>query len=141
MTQSWTVHPVISHDDWEAYALLDENGIGFLIGERHEVQSAINALIAALDGILAEPIKEDDESLGTRWLSISEACHEAHAYDPDAYPLDSNLAYRIRQAARRGALTGAYQGPSNRWKFQARRFRHWLAKEKAHRPGPPLREL
>lgn len=133
----WTVHPVVTDDNWRAYALLDSDGYGFLLGENWQMADALAALRAAVEhGVMAEPIHDDAEELGTRWLSIAEACQEAHAYDPDEYPLDDNLSYRIRQAARRGTISGTAQGPSGRWKFQARRFRHWLVNNDAHQPGP-----
>lgn len=133
----WTVHPVESSDGWQAYALLDDDGFGFLLGEDWQAADALAALQAAVvGGKFAEPIPEDAEELGHKWLSISEAALAAHDYDPDEYPLDDNLQPRIRQAARRGTLGGAAQDPTGRWKFQARRFRHWLVNDAAHQRGP-----
>lgn len=138
--RGWTVHPVTTADGWQAFALLDSDGYGFLLGEDWQMAGALEALRAAVeDGVLAEPIPEDAEELGTKWLSISEACLEAHNYDPDEYPLDENLAPRIRQAARRGRLSGD-QGPTGRWKFQARRFRWWLVNDDAHQSGPTAQQ-
>lgn len=129
---AWTLHPVIpvSRDDaWRPYAVLDPDGYGFLVGEAWQVAELAEALRLFLErGLMSHPIAEDAEELGTRWLTISEAMAEAHAFDPDEYPLNDNLAARIRQAARRGTIGGVVQDNTGRYKFQARRFRHWLVK-------------
>lgn len=128
----WTLHPVIPagrDDPWRPYALLDPDGYGHLLGEKWQVVEAAEAIRVFLErGLMSEPIAEDDEALGTRWLTIQEAMEEANRFDPEEYKLDENLANRIRMAARRGAIGGVAQDPSNRYKFQARRFRYWLVK-------------
>lgn len=127
----WTLHPVTPvwrDDPWRPFALLDPDGAGFLLGERWQVAEVVEALQLFLQrGLLSEPIGEDDEALGHKWLSIAEAVAEAHAYDPDEYPLGGTTSSRIRQAARRGSIGGAVQN-GGRWKFQGRRFRSWLVK-------------
>lgn len=126
----WTLHPLIPagrDDPWRPFGLLDPDGYGHLIGEKWQVLEAYEVLKLFLErGLMSEPIAEDDEALGTRWLTIQEAMEEAHRFDPDEYKLDENLANRIRMAARRGTIGGVVQDSSNRYKFQARRFRYWL---------------
>lgn len=128
----WTLHPVTPanrDDSWRAFALLDPDGYALLIGERWQVAEVIGVLRLFLErGLLSEPIPEDAEELGHKWLTIAEAVTEAHTYDPAEYPIGEVTAARIRQAARRGTIGGAVQNGGGRWKFQARRFRYWLVK-------------
>lgn len=128
----WTLHPVVPawrDDPWRPYALANHDGHAFLLGEKWQVVEAVEALrIFLKDGLLSEPMREDDEALGVKWLSIAEAVAEAHIFDPDEYQANETTAARIRQAARRGAIGGAVQNGGGRWKFQSRRFRHWLVK-------------
>ena len=128
----WTLHPAVPvwrDDPWRPYALLSPEGHGFLIGEKWQLVEAVEAIRLFIErGLLSEPIREDDEALGHKWLSISEAVAEANAYDPAEYPLGETTAARIRQAARRETIGGAVQDGGGRWKFQNRRFRHWLIK-------------
>jgi hypothetical protein len=132
---TWTIHPVKErHPDpdrpWEPFAILDSGEFGYLLGERWQVAELVTVLQAFLErGEMSEAIDDDDEALGTRWLTISEAVEEANAFDPDKYPLDGSTDYRIRQAARRGDWLEngrAKQDSGGRWKFHARRFRGWL---------------
>jgi len=132
---TWTIHPIRErHPDpdhpWQPYALLDSDGFGYILGERWQVEELLPVLKAFLDdGVVDEPIDDDDEALGTRWLTISEAVEEAHAFDSEKYTLTESTDYRIRQAARRGNWLEngkAKQDSSGRWKFHARRFRGWL---------------
>lgn len=131
---TWTIHPVEvrqpEDDNWQPCALLDADGFGFLLGERWQVEELLPVLQAFLErGETAEPIDEYDEALGERWFTINEACNQAHEFDPDKYPLDDNLSYRIRQVARRGNWIErgiARQTGTGTWLFHNRRFRHWL---------------
>lgn len=124
---NWTIHPVVSDDDgWEAVAALDEGGHGFLIGERWQAEELYHCLAAYLErGEAAEPLAENDEALGSKWLTINEAMIEAHNYDPAEYPLETKTAERIRRAAQRGSLAHK-KTESGRYKFPATRFRGWL---------------
>lgn len=126
----WAVHPVKTDAGLPVmYALVSSDGHGLLLGERWQVEQAVAVLQRFLaTGQTAAPIM--DEALGQFWLTISEACEMAHEHDPQEFPLDESLQFRIRQAARRGSLRGAQQTPSGRWKFQPRLFRHWLESDR-----------
>lgn len=135
----WTIHPTIDYDVPSGmYALLDSDGYGYLLGERYQVFEAWQRLGQFLfEGVEDEPIPDDAEELGHKWLSISEAAHEAVLYDPVAFGsvTRENLHDRIRRQAQRSPRTiGASHTPTGRWKFQARRFRGWLART-AERKG------
>ena len=101
-----------------------------MLGERWQVEELLPVLMAFLEhGEMDGPIDDDDEALGTKWLTISEAVEAAHAFDAVKYPIGESTDYRIRQAARRGNWLEngkAKQDSSGRWKFHARRFRGWL---------------
>lgn len=141
----WTLHPVIvpdRDDTWRAFALLDPDGYGTLIGEAWQVADALDALRTFMEtGLLSEPVREDDEALGTRWLSTSEAAALAHQYDPERYPNVEHASQAIRQAARRGSLKGFVQTGTNRYKFQERRLRYWLSRGEAVGAGADQGEL
>lgn len=132
----WTLRPVITDEPgWRPFALLDGDGDGFMLGEAWQVAEAAAALRLFLErGLLSEPLREDDDAFGaSRWLSIHEAMEAAHAHDPDEYPLDDNLAARIRAAARRGTILGRVVG--RRWQFHARHFRAWLMRHEPAQRG------
>lgn len=126
----WSLHPVRVGNGERQYALLDNRAnMGYLLGDFAALANAAEALLIFLGrGLLGEPLADDDERLGVRWLTIAEAMAEATAYDLDEYPPGENLAQRIRQAARRGTIGGVAQDAAGRYKFQARRFRAWLAR-------------
>lgn len=132
---TWTIHPVAERfpdpdHPWQPFALLDSGGFGFLLGERWQAAELLPVLQAFLErGESAEPIYDDDEAFGYRWLTISEAVQVAHEFDAEKYPLDGKADYRIRQAARRGNWLengSARQTDSGRWQFRADRFERWL---------------
>lgn len=129
----WTLHPVIPADrdgNWRPYAILDGNGFGYLVGEKWQVAELVAMLGNFLaTGLASEPIADDDESLGVRWLSIAEAVAAANGYDPAEYPLGEKTANRIRAAIRRGRIGGVAQDARGRYKFHAGRFRYWLTRD------------
>lgn len=126
----WTIHPVVAADGWQTYAILDGNGFGYLVGEKWQVAELAATLGNFLaTGLASEPIADDDEALGGRWLSIAEAVAAANGYDPAEYPLGEKTANRIRAAIRRGRIGGVAQDASGRYKFPAGRFRYWLTRD------------
>lgn len=126
--EDWTLHPVRSHDDWPGFAILDNDGFGFLVGERWQLEELYYRIARyLLHGELDDPINDDDESLGSVWYTINEAVNAAHDYNPENYPLGKKTAERIRRAAQRGTLAYS-KTDSGRYKFRAARFRYWLVK-------------
>ena len=134
----FTVHRLENRDpddDWEAYALLDDGGYGFLLGERYQMADALAAIRDALAGFLSVDIPDDAPELGVKWLSTSEAVEECYLHKPLDFPLKGgNTAQRLRAAAREDRIRAMKDG--DRWLFEAMSLRRWILDETAHKPGP-----
>lgn len=121
-------------DDWTAYALLDDGGYGFLLGERYQMADALAAIRDALAGFLGEPIPDDDPALGVKWLSTTEAIAECRQWQPLEYKDSKAAGQRLRAAAREGRIRAMKDG--KRWLYKATSLRGWMLNEDAHKPGP-----
>ena len=125
----YTIHPVSGAGGWQAVALIDEGGHGYLIGETWQAWELYHALGAFLHRHeAATPLDEDAEELGHQWLTVAEAVQLAHEHNAAKYPLTNATAETIRRAAQRGKIKYS-KGPGGRYKFHAARFRGWLLRE------------
>lgn len=133
---TWTVHPLEGSDrDGDLmYVALGPDGSGFLMGEKWQAAELVEALQAFLkDGVMDEPV--DDEVIGTRYLSIAEACQMAHEFDPDEYPYgtaeeQNRLRNRIQRNIQRRNIWGVKKDPQGFYRIRLPAFRGWLVKMK-----------
>ena len=132
----YEVRPVISKDDWEAYALVDSKGeFGYLLGEPWEMLEAYHALKRAVEGVFGQPIDDDDEAMERGlWLSTSEAVERLHRLDPDEFPDERKTHVRLRHAGEEGRIH-AVRTERHGWRFHIHSLDDWATDDDAPRPG------
>lgn len=132
--RNWTIHKVAwrdPDDNTEMYAILDPDGFGRLVGDRQDAWDLYWRLSKFLEtGQDDGSIDEDDEALGWRWLTIT----EAEEYARDLALADRDVALgegfntrTIRLAAADGRLRAQKVGGI--WKVELSDFRGWLKNE------------
>lgn len=94
--------------------------LGYIVGERDEVEQLVTRLTAWLDDQLDDgEISDLDERLGHKWLTTAQASLEFDVPQPS-----------IAWACRRGLIRDA-QLDGKTWRFPQRTFLGWLRR----RPG------
>lgn len=128
-----TIHRC-DYPDWEAYAWLDADGFAHLLGEPYQMADLHAALGAFLHrGKLAPEVVDPDDPAWGQSISLEEAVLRAAEAG-----YAGNVIGAIRKAAGDRTIPGSYRTGTGAWRFNQRKFLHWLntSAEEAIRQAP-----
>lgn len=123
-------------DGWSPLIWSDSGGNLTMVGEDYQAADLYQALRLYFERGELDPERITEDDWAWDYMKgIDWAVREAQDYGWTQSR--EQIADTIRTAARRGNINGATQGPdTKKWYFNPAKFRGWLVREDAHKPGP-----